>query len=121
VRSLLDTNILIDYLAGIEAARDELGHSNDPLISVVSWMEVQVGARNDDELETLRRFLLQFEVAELTREIAGLAIGIRRQRRIRLPDAIIWATAEFHGCLLVTRNTRDFPANDPLVRVPYRV
>jgi predicted nucleic acid-binding protein len=121
VRSLLDTNILVDYLAGIEAARDELTRSSDPIISIVSWMEVQVGARNDDELGALRRFLLRFQVAELSRKIATVAVAIRRQRRIRLPDAIIWATAEVHGCLLVTRNTRDFPEDDPGVRVPYRI
>jgi hypothetical protein len=32
---------------------------------------------------------------------------------------VIWATAQVHQCLLVTRNTRDFDANDPGVRVPY--
>jgi len=34
-------------------------------------------------------------------------------------DAIVWASARQHGCLLVTRNTRDFPADNPGVRAPY--
>ncbi len=37
----------------------------------------------------------------------------------RLPDAIIWATAREASALLVTRNTKDFPADVPGVRVPY--
>jgi len=40
--------------------------------------------------------------------------------RVRLPDAIIWATAQVHGLLLVTRNVRDFPQGEPGVSVPYR-
>lgn len=39
--------------------------------------------------------------------------------RIRLPDAIIWATADVGGLLLVTRNTRDFDASNPGICIPY--
>jgi predicted nucleic acid-binding protein len=39
---------------------------------------------------------------------------------MKLPDAIIWAAAQSEDRILVTRNTRDFPAEDPGVRVPYR-
>ncbi len=119
VRAVLDTNILIDYLNGLEAARRELARYTDPLVSIVTWMEVLVGARDDDDTAVLKRFLVQFRIAELTREVATRAVDLRRKRRIRLPDAVIWATAQNHGCLLVTRNTRDFPADDPGIRVPY--
>jgi hypothetical protein len=84
-------------------------------------MEVLVGGRNDDEYALLRRFLLRFEIAELTGAVATRAVELRRAHRIRLPDAIIWATAHEHACLLVTRNTRDFPVEDPSIRVPYEV
>ena len=46
---------------------------------------------------------------------------IRRRYKIRLPDAVIWATARILGCLLVTRNIRDFPKDDPGVRIPYKL
>jgi predicted nucleic acid-binding protein len=38
---------------------------------------------------------------------------------MRLPDAIILATARAESALLVTRNTKDFPRDDPASRVPY--
>jgi hypothetical protein len=38
---------------------------------------------------------------------------------MKLPDAIIQATAEGAGRVLITRNTRDFPASTPGVRIPY--
>jgi hypothetical protein len=34
---------------------------------------------------------------------------------------MIYATARDRGCMLVTRNTKDFDADWPDVRVPYRV
>jgi predicted nucleic acid-binding protein len=40
---------------------------------------------------------------------------------MKLPDAIIWASALARHMLLVTRNVKDFPANDPGVRMPYRL
>ncbi len=49
------------------------------------------------------------------------AVIIRKQRKIRLPDAIIKATAQVHNALLVTRNTRDFPENSEGVKIPYKL
>lgn len=119
MRAVLDTNILIDYLKGVEAARSELDRYDTPIVSIVTWMEVLVGARDDNELVTLRAFLRGFRLAELTRDVALLAVEKRRSHRVRIPDAVIWATAEAGGCLLVTRNVADFPAGDPGIRVPY--
>lgn len=120
MRAVLDTNILIDYLLGVEGARREIRRYEKPAISLVTWMEVLVGAeRAEQEEGRLRRFLLRFEVCEITRKVAERAVALRRERRIRLPDAIIWGTAREMGALLVTRNTRDFPRDDPGIRIPY--
>jgi predicted nucleic acid-binding protein len=56
VKALFDTNILIDFLRGVPAARDELGRYADKAISVVTWMEVMVGAPPPAEQGT-RAFL----------------------------------------------------------------
>ena len=118
VRPLFDTNILIDYLGGIVLARDELARYQEPAISIVSWMEVLIGAEPEVEPAT-RRFLSRFTIVEIDRAVAERAVIIRRNNRIRLPDAIIQASAEVHSMLLVTRNTRDFDGSSPSVRVPY--
>jgi predicted nucleic acid-binding protein len=120
MKALLDTNILIDYLNGIEAARDEIARWQQPLISVVTWMEVIVGAGPADEAE-VRGFLRRFRCIGIDAPVAEAAVALRRSRRLRLPDAVIAATAVHEGALLVTRNTRDFPADDPTVRAPYRL
>lgn len=115
---LFDTNILIDYLRGIPQARAECERYADRAISMVSWMEVMAGSSEDNEIE-LREFLLNFITMPLTQAVAERAVTIRRARRIKLPDAVIQATAEESGRLLVTRNTRDFNAKMAGVRIPY--
>ncbi len=118
VRPLFDTNILIDYLGGVALARDELARYAEPAISIVSWMEVMVGAPTDAEPAT-RRFLSRFAVVEIDEAVAERAVLIRRAARMRLPDAIIQASADVNAMLLVTRNTKDFDGTSPSVRVPY--
>jgi hypothetical protein len=118
VKALFDTNILIDYLNAVPKARAELARYGDKAISIVTWMEVMVGAPSETENAT-RAFLAAFEVIGLDKAIAGRAVELRRARRIKLPDAVVWASAQEHGRLLITRNTKDFPASDPGVRCPY--
>lgn len=119
MKALFDTNILIDYLNGNPAAKAELARHRDRLISVVTWMEVLAGARDEGEADVLEMFLRDFVVVELTRSIARGAIELRRSHRLRLPDAIVWATARDQSALLVTRDTKAFPESEPGVRVPY--
>ena len=83
-------------------------------------MEVMVGATEDVE-DTTRSFLNSFDIIALDEGIAERAVSLRRSHHIKLPDAIIWATAKVHAMLLVTRNTRDFAVGDPGIRMPYRL
>ena len=115
---LFDTNILIDYLRGIPQARAECGSHADRAVSIVSWMEVMAGSTAANEADA-RTFLLNFYTLPLGSDVAERAFQLRRSHRIKLPDAIIQATAEVAGRVLITRNTRDFPAGTPGVRIPY--
>jgi predicted nucleic acid-binding protein len=121
MRAVFDTNILVDYLNGLSKAADVIARYRDPMISRITWMEILVGAKGDDELTATREFLRLFRIEELDEAIAEEAVRVRQAKRIRLPDAIIYATASSLGCQLVTRNTKDFHAADPIVRIPYAV
>ena len=118
---LFDTNILIGHLNGVAKATRELKRSSHPAISMITWIEVMTGAANEDEESVLRAFLSNFLCLPITREVAERAAVNRRQKKIKLPDAIILATAEVAKWQLVTRNVKDFPAGMGGVRVPYRV
>jgi len=120
MKAVFDTNILIDYLNGIQQAKEEIDLYSHCLISSITWMEVLVGADEENEA-IIRAFLSRFKQIPVTEEIAEKAVSIRRGAKIRLPDAIIKATAETENALLISRNTKDFPENDPSVRVPYHL
>jgi predicted nucleic acid-binding protein len=118
VKPLFDTNILIDYLNGIPQARSELALYHDKFISIVTWMEIQVGTEAAEQ-SAVDQFLLGFTVLPLDTQVSIKAVALRKSTRIKLPDAIIWATAQCHKLLLITRNSKDFPPTGQGVRVPY--
>ena len=120
VRALFDTNVLIDFLNRVPEARHELERYSDKAISLVTWIEVMVGAEGDLDLPT-RAFLNGFEVIAIDKDVAERAVSLRRTHRIKLQDAVIWASAQANGMLLVTRDTKDFPSDDPGIRMPYRL
>ncbi|MGD0799972.1 MAG: type II toxin-antitoxin system VapC family toxin [Terracidiphilus sp.] len=115
---LFDTNILIDYLRGIPQARAECDRHADRAISIISWMEVMAGSTAANEADA-RAFLLNFYTLPLGADVAERTFLLHRGGRIKLPDAVIQATAEGSGRVLITRNTRAFPAGTPGVRIPY--
>jgi predicted nucleic acid-binding protein len=120
VKALFDTNILLDHIKGIEAARIELPRYEDRAISIVTLIEVLVGTTASTEPKE-RALLAEFALVSLNSAVAEETAILRRRYRMKLPDAVIWASARTQGRLLVTRNTKDFPADDPGVRLPYRL
>ena len=121
MKPVFDTNILIDYLGGIRQAKEEISRFREAYISTITWVEVMAGSRDQAEEKAIRRFLEDFHCIAVDRDVADLSFQIRRQHRVKLPDAIIWATARQKNTLLVTRNTKDFPDSEPDIRVPYQL
>ena len=120
MNAVFDTNIVIDALNGVAAADAEYNRYERVLINRITWMEVLVGAQEDDA--QVRDFLeTQFETIPLNLAVAERAVQLRREHHIRLPDAIIWATAQIHDAVLVTRNTKDFHVDWEGIRVPYQL
>ena len=121
MKAVFDTNILIDYLNGVEAAAKELALYQDRIISVITSIEVAVGARSSVEATVIKGFISTFQVREVSALVAAEAVALRQAHRLKIPDAIVYATARREGCILVTRNTKDFDSAWPDIRVPYVV
>jgi predicted nucleic acid-binding protein len=120
--AIFDTCILIDYLNGIPPAADTLKeYAGNPAISIITWMEVMVGAARlgDDQRRQTRHFLAQFMCIPISEDIAEMAVAIRASAGVKLPDAIIDATARVTDRLLITRNVRDFKQNSRVL-CPYQ-
>ncbi len=113
--ALFDTNILISALQrGQGRAATALLEPRPAAaaISVITWMEVMVGAPAAREEES-RRFLGRFKLVGMEHEVIERAVQIRRSMRLKLPDAIIYAAALATGRTLVTADRGDFAADAP--------
>ncbi len=117
--ALLDSNILI-YLSKNELPFSILDQFAALFVSVISYMEV-LGYRfsNSKEENFVKELVSMFNVRFIDQEIAENVIDIRKQYRIKLPDAIIAATAKADDLCLVTRNIEDFKNIDIRILNPF--
>ena len=104
VKRLLDTNAILYLLGGRLAAPLEIGPY---YVSVISEMELLSYPSLTDDAETqIRSFLADVTVVELTSEIKAAAIHVRRQLGLKLPDAIVAASAMVLEAELLTNDVQ---------------
>jgi hypothetical protein len=99
---LVDTDVFIDHLRGARALKPD-GHRLH--YSVITRAELFSGARGVREAAVLLAPLAEVPVDRTIAERAG---RIRRENGLRLPDALIAATAIVRSMMLATRNRKDF-------------
>jgi len=119
MKALFDTNIIIDYLNGEEKAKKEIELYDFCAISILTYLEIVNGLQGLNEIETIKKFLYRFSIINFDLPIAERAALLRKKYKLKISEGIILATAECNQCLLITRNTTDFPQTIPIVRVPY--
>jgi len=130
--ALFDSNILIDALNGVSQAITEICYYEDAAISAVAWIEVVSkpmaatawSKLSPATMQMVRDFLEDFSVLHTDDAIMAEAARIRASSfinppKIRLPDALILATANVTGRLLITRNRKDFRGEN--IRFPYEL
>ena len=112
-RHLADTNVIIDLVTGRLplAATDWLEaqlNQNAVVISVVTRIELLTKTEPAAEYATMQDFVRNVDVLPLDEMVVAQTIALRQRHRVKLPDAIIAATALAHGLALVSRNGKDF-------------
>jgi len=110
---LIDTNILI-YHINNDIPEDSRSTLRRILIeqfniSIITKMEF-LGFKKHTErsFKKSKEFLDNAEIIGLDDEIVELVISLNRNKQMKLPDAIIAATAKVNNWKLVTRNDKDF-------------
>lgn len=120
VIALFDTNILIDYLNGESKAKDTIEQYEQIAISIISYMEVMVGVESNNK-KIVKEFLNSFQIFNFDEKMTDEIVSARNSLKIKLPDAIILATARTHKATLITRNYKDFPKDTKGVVIPYQI
>ena len=102
---LLDSNILI-YLSKKKLTIDQVFEDNyNYYISIISYMEIlSYNFTSEQEEEFIKKLLSLFEMIDITKDIADKVINLKKQRKIKLPDATIVATALHKDFTLYTND-----------------
>ncbi|AFY35552.1 type II toxin-antitoxin system VapC family toxin [Calothrix sp. PCC 7507] len=113
MKYLYDTNIFIYYLAGDETVSelfsDAFLNNNYVVISPIIRIELLCfSGLSDDETEVIENLLSQFDSIAISRKVENQTIALKRKHKIKLPDAIIAATALCQEAVVITRNVHDF-------------
>ena len=115
---LIDTNIVSDYFS---RNLSEKGFQfmdaviNDvPILSVITQIELLCWKTETQEEEKIKEFIADSNVIELSNPIILECVKIRRNFRVKTPDAIIAATALTHKLTLITNNEKDFKSVEGL-------
>ena len=123
INFLIDTNIIIYLTQGRLKISDFAKNNSNLYISSITYIEtLGYPFSNQDEERTITDFCDTFERVFLTSNIEKQTIQIRKKYKIKLPDAIIAATAIIYNLTLVTLNSSDFDKISELnILVPHKL
>ena len=111
---LVDTDILIWYMKGNEKAFRLIENNKNFQISVVTYIEIVQGMRNNEELKSFRKFLksCNTQFIYINEEISTKAMFYVEQyylsHSIQLADALIAATSVSHALPITTGNDKHY-------------
>lgn len=112
-RYLIDTNIAI-YLLGGDQKVAEILDQSQVFVSFISELEL-LSFEQEDNSDTaiLREFLNDVMIIDINKKIKDYTIEIRKERKLKLPDAIIAGTAKFLNIPLMTADDQFRNVEDP--------
>lgn len=118
--ALIDTGVLLDYLAGDARAKSAIDPYAHRSISVVTWLEL-MSRCPEGLIEPTRGFLRSFERLSISESIADEALRLMRQHSgLPLQRALTWATANVNQLRFVTADADHIDKDDANVVLPYR-
>jgi hypothetical protein len=122
---LLDTNTVIYFCnSKLPLNAKELLQNIQPAISFITHIELFASTKiSEEEDKVLKEFIAISKIYnQINQTLVDKTVELRKNYRIKLPDAIIAATALVYDLTLITRNTADFNTIKALKLInPYQV
>lgn len=123
---LIDTNVVSDYLSAslplagltlMDSAIDAI-----PNISIITQIELLCWNTDEATTQSVKEFIADSVIMNISAEVIDHCVALRRNKKIKTPDAIIAATAMAYGYTLITANEKDFANIDGLKFInPHKV
>lgn len=123
---LIDTNVVSDYLSAsfplaglalMDSAIDAV-----PNISIITQIELLCWNTDDATTQSVKEFIADSVILNISSEVIAHCVALRKDKKIKTPDAIIAATAMAYGYTLITANEKDFANIDGLKFInPHKV
>jgi len=115
-KAILDSNVIIDAVRKMIDIEKSIFQYQFVYISLITYIEVLgYNFQNENDKLMTMQILRLFEIVNPDIDIADLTIGYRKMKKIKVPDAIILATARKLNAILLTSNTVDFKNIDDSV------
>lgn len=109
-RYFLDTNAIVQLLAGNPDVLNILSKASYIAISVICELEfLAFPGLTENDRRLFDSFAKRVEVIDLCSsdsELKDRILAFRSGRKLKLPDAIIAASASVHACVLLTADKR---------------
>lgn len=114
----LDTNILIGYFAGHAGIMPVLERFEALKVPALAYAEFMVGLKDAPQRQAAIKIIdTLFEIVHTNTTICQKAAELRRETRLKMPDALIYATAHTSGGTLITRD-RNFAIGADDIYIP---
>jgi len=109
---LIDTNVVSDYFS---ASLPTCGlHFLDtvidavPNLSVITQIELLCWKTDQNTEKRVKDFVTDSDVLDITLDVIMHCVNIRRDKKVKTPDAIIAGTALAYDLILISNNEKDF-------------
>lgn len=99
---LLDTNAIIAVLDGHPVAKEIINHNILHISFITELESLSYQKLTSEDRYLIRNFLDECILLELNTEIKKVTINLRIKYKLKLPDAIIAATANYYQLPLVS-------------------
>lgn len=111
-RYLIDTNVVSDYFSAslpanglqfMDSVIDAV-----PNLSVITQIELLCWKTDAAKEQAVKDFISDSVILDITPDVISYSVNIRREKKIKTPDAIIAATSIANNYTLISNNDRDF-------------